>query len=715
MNFRKAVVPNLLAGTLGALMTLAYASGFASLIFGGQFEAYTGQAVLVGLVASCVTLLILSVGSSFNFAVGGPDSNPSAILAITVAAMAAEMALAGSSTAQMLPTVLMYLFLSAIGCGAVLYLVGARRWGRYVRYIPHQVVGGFLAGTGYLLLTGGWRMLTGHTPWQTGWEQIQSVPVLAWWTAGLVAFGLTVLLRFRTHYLIIPGVIFFAVAIFHLFLFFQGMSVPEARAAGLLLGPLPVSSWAAPFSISWQEVRWDLLLFHLKDFAAMSMVVIITILLNATSLEVATGTDPDFDRELKTLGAANVLTGLFGGMVAVNSFNRSLLNWRAGGDSRWSARFCAVLVLGIGVFFPGIVGLLPRPVLTGLILYLGISLLLTWLWDKRHETPLVDYLVIVAMLVIVAFAGIVPGVLLGVIISSLSFVITFSRSSSIKVRFNGSNRRSNVERLHSESDWLRQEGQHLQGFVLHGYLFFGTSTGVLDQIREVFGEAKVVLIDFWDVSGVDASSAVVFRKIIRLCESHDIQTIFTGLSRPLQAKLERCGLDLSRHAVRLFPDLDYGLEWSEQILLAETPAQLTLPEALGLSSPFPKELESYFESVNIPAGETFIRRGDEPDAFYIVLRGRVSISLSIAGTDYTKRLRAYGPGTIVGEMGFFSQEVRSADIRTDVDSVLSRMTQAKLERLESEEPVLAGQICRLVIRTLSSRLRTANEEISHLL
>jgi SulP family sulfate permease len=119
--------------------------------------------------------------------------------------------------------------------------------------------------------------------------------------------------------------------------------------------------------------------------------------------------------------------------------------------------------------------------------------------------------------------------------------------------------------------------------------------------------------------------------------------------------------------------------------------------------------------VNIPAGETFIRRGDEPDAFYIVLRGRVSISLSIAGTDYTKRLRAYGPGTIVGEMGFFSQEVRSADIRTDVDSVLSRMTQAKLERLESEEPVLAGQICRLVIRTLSSRLRTANEEISHLL
>ena len=256
----------------------------------------------------------------------------------------------------------------------------------------------------------------------------------------------------------------------------------------------------------------------------------------------------------------------------------------------------------------------------------------------------------------------------------------------------------------------------MQGFVLQGYLFFGTSTGVLDQIREVFGKARVVIVDFWDVSGIDASSAVVFRKILRLCERHQIQTTFTGMSLSLRGKIERCGLNLSHQPVRVFPDLDHGLEWSEQIILAETPGELTLSQALGLPPASPTELDSFFENVNIPAGEVFIRHGDESDAFYIVLQGRVSISLTTHhGAEYQKRLRAYGPGTVVGEMGFFSGEVRSADIRTDVDSVLCRMSKASLARLEAEQPALAGHLCHLVIRTLSSRLRTANEEMAHLL
>ena len=75
------------------------------------------------------------------------------------------------------------------------------------------------------------------------------------------------------------------------------------------------------------------------------------------------------DQELKALGLANILVGLGGGMVAVNSFNRSMLNLKAGANSRWSARFCALVVLGVVLLAPGLIGWMPKPVLTGLILF----------------------------------------------------------------------------------------------------------------------------------------------------------------------------------------------------------------------------------------------------------------------------------------------------------------------------------------------------------
>ncbi len=720
---KKEFLSNATAGVLCAMMALAYASGFATLIFGGVLAPNAGQAVLAALVSSCVAIFVLSWRSSFAFGLGGPDSNPSAILATTVAAIAAQIThQSGANAADMVPTVLMFLFLSAIGCGLVLYLVGKQHWGRYVRYIPHPVVGGFLVGTGYLLVAGGWKMLVGTSPWHTTPTEMAAVPALAWWTAGIVMFALLGLLRFTRHFLIVPGVVLGGVLVFHGVLAFQGVSIAQAHAAGLLLDPLPLSGWSQPFNLSWSLVRWDLLLAHANDFAAMTMVVLITILLNATSLDLVTGHDADFDRELKALGIVNIFAGLAGGFVATNSFNRSILNLRAGATSRWAARFCGLLVLGIAIFLPQTVTLLPKPVLTGLILYLGVSLLLAWLWDSRKEMPVADYLTMVAMLLIVAVAGIVPGVFLGVIIASMSFVVTFSRSSAVKQRFSGVTRRSSVERAPSETEWLRSQGEYLQGFILHGYLFFGTSIGVLEQIREVLeslrgvpGRARILIVDFWEVRGIDASSVMVFRKLLRLCEKAGVQTVFTGISADLRTKMANCGLDLAYNPVRLFADLDHGLEWSEQTLLSETITEVSLGEALGLLPDESEQVGVYFEHVAVSAGVNFIRKDEPSDAFYIVLKGRVSIYLTLADSDYRKRLRSYGPATIVGEMGYFSGEPRSADIRADVDTQLCRMSRATLADLQIEHPELASKLYRLVINTLANRLRAANEEIRQML
>jgi SulP family sulfate permease len=717
INLLKAVLksagPDLLAGLLCALMTLAYASSFATLIFGGVLAPYVNQAVMAALISSVLTLLVLSWRSSFHFVLGGPDSNPSAILAVTVAAIAAEIARGGRVVGpDLVPTVLFFLFLSATGCGLILYLVGERRWGRYIRYIPYQVVGGFLVGTGYLLLAGGWKMLTGAGLFDTTRAQLEAVPGIAWAAALVVCATLLVLMRLRRHFLVIPGVIFTAIFLFHVVLHLKGLTPEAARLQGLLLEPLQVGAWSHPFNQPWGVIRWDLILFHAYDFAAMTMVVLITILLNANSLEHAVNRDADFDQELKSLGLANIVTGLAGGIVAVNSYNRSLLNLRAGARTPWATRVCAGLILITMLFAPHIVGWLPKSVLTGLILYLGCSLLIQWLWDGRRGVTRGDYLIMLVILGTVMALGIVPGVVVGIVASSLSFIVNLSRSPVVK-QFTGATRHSNVERSERDTTWLRSHGELLQGAVLHGYLFFGTSSTLPDQLQGALQRARVLTIDFWQVRGIDATSVMVLRKLIRLAAEARVELVVTGLADTIRARLSNCGLDFAQAGVREFPDLDHGLEWAEDSLLAEAQLSVSLAEVLGGLNPEEEAAATrYFEWRTAVEGATLVRAGDPSDVFFIMLDGQVSIYVTIPGTEYRKRVGSYGPGTIVGEMGFFSGEPRSADIMVDRAARFACISRSNLDQMEVGQPGLAGRLHRMVINTLATRLRAANRAMA---
>jgi MFS superfamily sulfate permease-like transporter len=51
--------------------------------------------------------------------------------------------------------------LSTFLTGAFLYLVGRFRMGRWIRFIPYPVIGGFLAGTGWLLARGSFKVMCG--------------------------------------------------------------------------------------------------------------------------------------------------------------------------------------------------------------------------------------------------------------------------------------------------------------------------------------------------------------------------------------------------------------------------------------------------------------------------------------------------------------------------------------------------------------------------
>ena len=62
-------------------------------------------------------------------------------------------------------------------------------------------------------------------------------------------------------------------------------------------------------------------------------------------------------------------------------------------------------------------------------------------------------------------------------------------------------------------------------------------------------------------------------------------------------------------------------------------------------------------------------------------------------------------------MGFFSGEPRSADISADCETLLCSITHERFQALDAIRPDLAGKLCRIILNTLSNRLRDANEQL----
>ena len=741
---KKAVQPsglsgslhNLAAGTLSALVTLSYSIGYGALVFSAaELQPHLNTGLHCALMAAWLVALVVALGSSFHFSIAGPDSNATAILAVMAASVAATLKTAKASSAEIDATVWIMLVASAVLVGSLVYILGALRGGRLVRFLPYPVVGGFLAGTGFLIFSGAYKLLTGQELIEI-MAGLPSIHKLAWIVAAAVAGGLLLLPRFIKHVLLMPVIIAAGVLIFYAGLLVFKLNLEDARAGNLMFRPLSTSA-QMPSLVSvahiFGNVRWPVLLSEWENFLAMTVVVIVTILLNATGLDLATREDVDFDRELRVNGVANIISGLGGGMIGYLSISRSLLNFKAGAGSRLAGIWTAVLCLAAAYVFTPVVFYFPKPVLAGLLLFLGLSMLRQWVWDSYSKLPLFEYALIVLILVLIAFQGLITGVIFGLLVASLFFVYSYSRTSCIKHNFSTHTHFSNKERSFEQTTILQDKGKAARALALQGYLFFGTSSAIMEVCRELIAkeDLRFLILDFRLVQGLDTSAMLSFTKLEQVCSSLEVRLAFSGLRADLEEVFIQARF-LPNPKIKVFSDLDRGLEWIEDDLLGVHDAPTIIaPMSMGgtqiiaemdlrrilkahFNKPSVDAVIGYCEQIKLAEGSLLFRRGDPGNALYFIERGEVSVMLTL-DDGQKKRLRSFGPGTIVGEMALYSHHPRSADVIADMDCRMRKLSAENLQRMEREHPEVAIQFHIFVVKLLASRLAAANDEIRALL
>jgi sulfate permease, SulP family len=709
---------DLLAGVVCGVLSLAFGLSFAALIFSGPLTPWLAYGIAASFIASSIAALVVALGSTLSFSIAGPDSSTSAVTAALVASVTQHLAAAGASD-RLLVAALIVMPMSSALTGLMLCGLGLSRGGRAIRFVPYPVIGGFLGATGVLVVSGACHVVIDH-PLTFADAAAFLLPANATKLAAGAAVGVMLFLTLRgiANAAVTPAVLLICAALAYVVMAATGTSLNDAEANGWMFKILARNVLDLPWHSDELDLfPWQQLPALAGDLIAVMFVTAISTLLNITGIEYATHHEANLNRELNTLGVANLCSAVFGGYTSCISLSRTLLNHSMGAHTRLSGVIVAALCAFVLAVDPALLGYVPKYVLGGLLLYLGGMLIYQWLITSVFRLSIPEYLSLLAIAAIIVEWGFIAGVLSGVVIGCATFALSASRVNAIKYSFDGSEIRSSLDRSPDELAVLAQNGTQIQVMALHSYLFFGSANGLHEHIKALlarFPECRFLVFDFRLVNGVDSSATHSFTQIKRATDERAARLVLVNLSPELGKAFRAIGF-LTDDILRS-PDLDQALETCEDAIIEAAQGASGEAKSLNewLTEAFGNAEHADFlvgqcVRVEVTPGDIIARQGDPADALHFILDGRVGILVD-AG-DHQIRVRSLRPHTTVGEMGLITGQPRSATIRAETPGVLYALDLKAYERIKVEHPAAALALLGYIITVMSERLSFANRVV----
>jgi sulfate permease, SulP family len=694
------------AGLVIGAVEVVVAAAFAALVFGGLLKRYVPDGIALYLAAASIALAVVAWRAGARGVVGNLHAATPAILSVLATPVALNAF--GSGGRDFLTIVLVTLVVT-VGAGIACFLLGIVRRGNLVRFVPYPVVGAFLAGTGWLLVKGGVAVAVNESAFLLPAADLVPGEVLVRWLPA-VAFGTILLVAPRVvkHPLVIPVVLAIGVAAFAVGMVVTGSSIDEARSDDwMLLGSFDDAPAWQPWTTN-AIVGADLaaLLEQGAGIVAAMFITVLAVSHNVNATEVVLGRDLDTNRELRDAGVLNVVSGALGGIPGYHALSLTALAQRMSVDARTAGFVAAAVPLAAVVFGAAVIELIPRMLVGGVLVFLGLAFIVEWVWDKRKVLPKVEYLIVLVILAGVIAVGFLPAVALGLVMAVVLFAVNYGRIEQVREVTFGETYRSNVDRSPAERDALREMGRRVQVLRLTGFVFFGSASALLERIRTRVERAplRFLVMDLRRVSGVDSSAVVSFVKMVYLAEANRFELVLAGASDRVREQLERGGVRSSEGVVAFLPDLDRGLQRCEDVLLAE--AAVPAPTGEAPASEMPPGLGPYLERDSLPEGTVLMRQDEPPTDVVVLASGRLRVeAVTSAGT--SMRLRTIRPGVVVGEVAMYTGAARTADVVADTPVDVLRLSAEAIRRIESEDPELAAAVHRWLARTIAERLAGA--------
>ncbi len=724
------------AGLLTGVLSVLFAISYGTVIFAGPLAGHSGLGINLALFSCAIVGIVIGFLGSYRGTVAGV-SDSAVILGLVATGLHA-----GGERANALPTFLVTIAIATFLTGVFLWLLGKFRYALFIRYIPYPVMGGFLGGIGWLMLKGALASMTMVQPSLGTLIDFAQPEIAAKWVPGFI-LGLLIFIFGRKQFtLATVTVMAGGFALFWGTAATLGISAQELGETGWLLGPFQTGLEAMPLQHfgALAHADWPAILSQLPAIGTIAVTTLIGLLLTAASLELTTRQDIDLNHELKAAGLGNILCGLAGGIMGYHYLSSTTLAHQMGGHHRLVGVVNAGVCLAAIGFGAAIFSFAPRILAGALLVAIGASFLHSWIIQGFRRMSHGDYAVVLIVFATVVFVGFIEGVAVGVMAGGVLFVVNYGRLNFIQAEASGVEWSSNVARAKPLREILSREGDATYILALRGFLFFGTANRLLRRIKQRLDEpgrsqVRFVIIDFKWARSFDSSVALVFKRLSQYMEDRHCELCLTGLKPEFLTILEREGMRLERRVAdqmlpdgrerrtreqidttegrrfRVFDDLDHGLEWCEENILNETgtegeAADTSFAELLATDFPeagLVQRFLEFAEKISFAPGDVLIEEGSKGDDLFFIDTGRVSVYIAVEGGTKV-RVRAMGPGTVVGEIAFYRDRRRSASVIADRPTTAYKVTRDKIDRMRREAPEVVAAFHELMARQLVVRI-----------
>lgn len=466
------------------------------------FSLLAGLSPITGLYAAFTMGLITSILGGRP----GMISGATGAVAVVFIGMIVELNAIGIKG----EVVVQYIFATVVLAGIIQIIVGVFKLGKFIRLVPHSVMYGFVNGLAIVIFMsqlGSFKTTNaaGELEWMTGFSLYLMI--------GLVLLTMLIIWGLPKITKVIPAALtaIIVVSIITIGFGIDTVTVKDTIDGGTIEAGFP------PFNIPQIPFTWEALFLILPYAIIVAGVGLIESLLTLNLIDEITKTRGRANKECIAQGAANTVTGFFSGMGGCAMIGQSLINVSSGARARLSGIVAALGLLTFIMFGSSLVEQLPMAGLVGVMVMVSIG---TFEWASLrtfNKMPFTDILVMLVVMGVTVFLhNLALAVLIGVIISALSF----AWENAMRIR----------ARKHIDKDGHKH-------YEIYGPLFFG-SISVFHDKFDIENDPKEIIIDFSESRVVDMSGIEALNKITELYQKEGKTVHLKHLSKDCQRLLK---------------------------------------------------------------------------------------------------------------------------------------------------------------------------------
>ena len=485
------------------------AAGVVALPLALAFGVASGLGPVAGLYGAIATGIAAAVFGGTPVQITGPTGPMTLVVA---GVLATNMLPSGEVN---LPVVVGIFVLA----GLVQVALGMFWIGTYIRYVPYPVISGFMSGIGVIIiLQQMFPMLGAEPPSSDPLSILRQLHLLGgnikWGAVALSALTIAtvfILLRFTKT---VPSSLVALVALTAL----AALLKLDVAVIGEIPSGLP--RLVMP-SLDFQ--RLPALLVAAIQLALLGA---IDSLLTALVADNLTRTQHDSNRELVGQGLGNIAAGLIGGIPGAGATMRTVVNVEAGGRSRLSGvihgLFLAAVLLGLS----GLVQHVPRAVLAGLLVAVGIGIIDCRGFSHIRKVPRSDGFLMLLVLVLTVVTDLIIAVAAGLIIASFVFMNKVSDVAGRQTTLTPVVDEPWADEL-TIPDAIRNKL-----FIKHvdGPLFFGFASQFLAIARQAMAQSRLLVLRMDRISYMDQTGVYALKDALTRLIAAGVRVLVVGVS-----------------------------------------------------------------------------------------------------------------------------------------------------------------------------------------